>query len=121
MSNLHNLATRTIDYSKTTLNAGAFTATIICNAIKGQIVRTAIASAAPSSALTGVDFTVTNNRVGPDSVIVINPSVSTGVATFIGKITVTNGQFVFSVIPLTSATLTAYTFDFYVLNPVCSK
>ena len=121
MSNLHNLATRTTDCVVTTLDAGASSTAIVCNAVRGRIVRTGSPSLPPAVAFTAVPLTITNNRVGPDSVIVVNVVVQTGVTTQIQTITVTNGQFVLGVAPNTTANLTAYTFDFYVLNPVCSR
>lgn len=124
MSNLHNLATRTNDVIKVTLDGGAHTATITCNAIKGQVVRTTIVSAASSTAFTSANMTVSNNRVGPDSVIILNVSSVTGgggLGVQIQTITVTSGQFVLGIAPNTTTAITAITFDFYVLNPVCSR
>ena len=125
MSNLHNLATRTTDcsiISSTSAFASADTATL--HALKGKISRSGMSTAITAG--TAYTFTITDNRVGPDSVVVCNfvsgATTAPAAAYFnLLRVTVSSGSFIVVYTPTANITVESFSFEFYVLNPVCSK
>lgn len=126
MSNLHNLATRTTDCLALTSSSVAITTGVTMHCVKGTLVRASL-TGGHTTAFTEDVFVITNNRVGPDSLVLVNlASFTAAGGMYITRVFVNSagGSFSVGVAPLTSGggnSITALTLDFYVLNPVCSR
>ncbi len=123
MSNLHNLATRTTDCLTLTSSSVATTTGVTMHCIKGNLVRASLTGANTTANETH-DFTLTNNRIGPDSVLVVNVVSLTGATNahlYKVAVSTSGGSAVIGIQQTTNVALTGYTLNFYVLNPVCSR
>jgi len=117
-------STRTLDVGLVALTAVAINGAVsscICNTTKGTIT---IAVASGGSATVGTlygNIPLTNNRIGPDSILSCMVSCDTsGAALGIGSVTCTNGSASIKLIQLsaTSPGTGNIRIDFFVLNPV---